>query len=197
MHTFLSTIYLFLPGSKASLPEAVNPNYTHNMWEASPSQNPLANVELRRIHLIGIKGTGMCALAEILVARGAHISGSDTSETFYTDKILEEMGVQICTFNHSSLPTGIDLVIYSAAYNENNPHVAAARNRGFPILTYPEALGYLSDSYEAIAVAGVHGKTTTTAIAGTLVKDLAFTSHRGSWQCCSRVWKPFYLARRE
>ncbi len=114
----------------------------------------------------------MCALAEILVARGAHVSGSDTSETFYTDRILDELGVQVSIFDQSPLPADIDLVICSAAYDESNPHVAAAGTHGLPILTYPEALGCLSDSYTAIAVTGVHGKTTTTAMTGTLVKAL-------------------------
>ncbi|MDF1569445.1 MAG: Mur ligase domain-containing protein, partial [Spirochaetaceae bacterium] len=124
------------------------------------------------LHLVGAKGTGMCALAELFVASGASVSGSDVDERFYTDVILQELGVKMHPFEAASLSPDIEWVVRSAAYDETNPVVAEALKRGLPILTYPEALGSMSRRYDASAVAGVHGKTTTAALAGTLAKGM-------------------------
>lgn len=126
----------------------------------------------RLVHLVGAKGTGVCALAEILVARGARVSGSDTNEEFYTDRILRQLGIPVEPFETAKLASNTDFVIRSAAYDDNNPIVLEAMNRGLPVLDYPVALGLLSETCDASAIAGVHGKTTTTAIAGTILKHL-------------------------
>ena len=130
------------------------------------------NIENQSIHLLGAKGTGMSALAEILVGRGARLSASDVAELFYTDEILAEIGVKVETFGEANLPDDCELLIRSAAYGDENPIVAAAQSRGIPVINYPEALGLLSQSCHATAIAGVHGKTTTTAITGALMKAL-------------------------
>ena len=124
------------------------------------------------IHLVGVKGTGMCALAELLVSAGAVITGSDVDEVFYTDSILASLGVDVRSFKKDSLDGDTVFVVRSAAYDGTNPVVAEALKRGLPMLTYPEALGNLSARYDASAVAGVHGKTTTTALAGTVLRAL-------------------------
>ncbi|MCK5249040.1 MAG: UDP-N-acetylmuramate--L-alanine ligase [Spirochaetaceae bacterium] len=124
------------------------------------------------IHLIGAKGTGMCALAELLVSAGAVVTGSDVDEVFYTDSILAGLGVDVRSFKKDSLDGDTVFVVRSAAYDGTNPVVAEALNRGLPMLTYPEALGDLSARYDASAVAGVHGKTTTTALAGIVLRAL-------------------------
>lgn len=124
------------------------------------------------IHLIGAKGTGMCALAELLVSAGAVVTGSDVEEIFYTDSILADLGVSVRCFEKESLGDDTVFVVRSAAYDGTNPVVAEALDRGLPMLTYPEALGDLSTRYDASAVAGVHGKTTTTALAGTVLRAL-------------------------
>ena len=129
----------------------------------------------RDVYLVGIKGTGMSALADILVSRGARVLGSDTSDTFYTDAILRRLGIPVREgFAASNLPARIDLLVHSAAYDaESHVEIAAARRRGVPILTYPEALGGLSRAAHFVAISGVHGKSTTTAMAGVLLKALA------------------------
>jgi len=110
-----------------------------------------------RIHFIGIKGTGMCALAELMHNKGLHVSGSDQGEVFYTDMILKEMAIP---YNESfdashiesmSLPAGQDeesvssypdMVIYSAAYSaETNPEMAEAQRLGIPMYKYSPAAG--------------------------------------------------------
>ncbi len=126
-----------------------------------------------RVHLVGIKGTGMAALAEVLAARGAHVSGSDTSETFYTDAILRRLGIPFAEgFAAANLPAGAVLVVHSAAYRpDENPELLAAAAAGVPMATYPEALGLLSARADSSGVCGVHGKSTTTALCGVILKS--------------------------
>jgi UDP-N-acetylmuramate--alanine ligase len=125
-----------------------------------------------KIHLVGIKGTGMAALAEILVSRGAVISGSDGPETFYTDRILQHLGIRYSeNFDPDNIDPQTQLVIFSAAYEpDENPQLVAAVEKGIPILSYPEALGLLSESSDASGIAGTHGKTTTAALTGTILQ---------------------------
>ncbi len=128
----------------------------------------------RRIYLVGIKGTGMAALAELLLSRGAEVSGSDTTDRFYTDDILRELGIPFREgFRTENLPASADLVVHSAAYDRaDHPELKEAVRRGVPLMTYPEALGEASRETDASGIAGVHGKTTTTGIAGTLADAL-------------------------
>jgi len=134
--------------------------------------------------LVGIKGTGMAALAEILADREARVTGSDGPEKFYTDEILERLGIPYWeSFDAARIDSKIRLVIHSAAYDRSeNPELAAAAARGIQIITYPEALGLLSESSDASGVSGTHGKTTTVALAGTILKgwDIPVTVLAGS-----------------
>ena len=116
----------------------------------------------------------MAALAEILAARGASLSGADVAETFPTDRILDRIGLRPGVgFAADELPGGVDWVIHSAAYERNeNPQLLAAAARGIPVSSYPEALGELSRTARSVAVSGVHGKTTTAALCGLLVRAL-------------------------
>jgi UDP-N-acetylmuramate--alanine ligase len=127
-----------------------------------------------RVHFVGIKGTGMCALAELFFRSGARVSGSDRPEQFYTDAILQELGIPYHEeFSADNLPADADLVIYSAAYSpETNEELTAALTRSVPILKYTDALGAYSRRFDSSGIAGVHGKTTTTALTGTLLKAL-------------------------
>jgi UDP-N-acetylmuramate--alanine ligase len=126
------------------------------------------------IYFVGIKGTGVCALAELIHGMGAKTSGSDTNEVFYTDIILKELNIPFYeTFDPDHITADIDLIIHSAAYSpENNPELAEAERKNIPRLTYPQALGEFSAGFDSTGIAGVHGKTTTTAMAGCLVKGL-------------------------
>jgi UDP-N-acetylmuramate--alanine ligase len=125
-----------------------------------------------RVYMVGIKGTGMCALAELLVNNGVKVRGSDRGEVFYTDEILRALNIPYHeSFDGSHIDAGTDLLIYSAAYSfETNPEMAEARRRGIPALKYTDALGAYSAGFDSSGIAGVHGKTTTTAIAGTLIR---------------------------
>ena len=124
------------------------------------------------IHLVGIKGSGMTALAEILQSMGAKISGSDTTEVFYTDDILNSLGIPYQEkFSAANLAGDLCCVIHSDAYSrETNAELLVAADRRIPLLSYAEALGELSRRSDFSGVSGVHGKTTTTALAGTILK---------------------------
>ncbi|AEE16607.1 UDP-N-acetylmuramate--L-alanine ligase [Treponema brennaborense] len=126
------------------------------------------------IHCVGIKGTGMAALTEIMVSRGAVLTGSDVADVFYTDAILKKCGVAVMPFSAENITDRIDCVVYSSAYDRRtNPDLAEADRRGVPALLYSEALGQLSAAAYSCGIAGVHGKTTTTGLAGTILHELA------------------------
>ena len=125
------------------------------------------------VHLVGIKGTGVCALAELLHGAGMKIGGSDTPEVFHTDAILGELGIPFHdSFDRAHVGDGADLVIHSAAYGENNEEIAEARRKSIPVASYPQALGEYSRAFDSSGIAGVHGKTTTTAMCGCLMRAL-------------------------
>jgi UDP-N-acetylmuramate--alanine ligase len=132
------------------------------------------DIKGKKFFLVGIKGTGLSAFAELLLSAGAGVSGSDTAEKFYTDQVLMALGIPYKEgFSKDNITDVIDCVIYSSAYNPaSNPDLAEAERRGIPMLEYTAALGAFSIAYDAGGIAGVHGKTTTTAITGTLLKAL-------------------------
>lgn len=110
----------------------------------------------KKIHCIGLNGTGLSALAGILREKGKIISGSDSCATPHDAKNITE---------------GIELVIYSAAVPRDNIERLEADKRGIPQYSYPEALGLMTRQYRTIAICGTHGKTTTTAMTALILKD--------------------------
>ncbi len=126
------------------------------------------------LYFVGIKGTGMSALAELMLGHGAEVYGSDTDEHFYTDSILTSLGIPYVEgFRAENVPEKADLVIYSAAYDPQiHPELLEAQRRRIPMMEYTVALGELSRDLHATGIAGVHGKTTTTAMAGIIIKEL-------------------------
>ena len=124
------------------------------------------------VYFVGIKGTGVCALAELMRNAGIKVSGSDIPEVFYTDAILKELNIPYYeSFDPSRIGAGIDTVVHSAAYGaETNPELARALELNIPVLKYPDALGAWSAMFDSTGVCGVHGKTTTTAMCGVLMR---------------------------
>jgi UDP-N-acetylmuramate--alanine ligase len=120
------------------------------------------------VYFVGIKGTGVCALAELMLNAGLKISGSDTGEVFYTDKILKELNIPYHeNFDASHISGKFDIVIHSAAYSaESNPELARALELNIPVMKYTDALGSWSVKFDSAGICGVHGKTTTTAMCG-------------------------------
>ena len=147
--------------------------------ERGETQNLFQNTIKKgaQVYFVGIKGTGMCALAELMLNRGIIVTGSDRDEVFYTDDILKELKIPFHeTFEVSHIETGDkrpDLVVHSAAYSsEGNPEIAEAIKHGIPVLKFSEAVGAYSAGFDSTGIAGVHGKTTTTALAGTIIKGV-------------------------
>ncbi len=128
--------------------------------------------------MIGIKGTGMARLAVALHRYGAVVSGSDTSEVFYTDELLERSGVPYHTsFHRTHLPIDCTLVIVSPAYiGKVHPELDEALRRGLRILSYVEVLSSLSELHTTYAVAGTHGKSSVSAMIDHLL-DCSGTAH--------------------
>ena len=124
-------------------------------------------------HFVGIKGTGMSALVEIFVHNGAIITGSDVSERFYTDEILEKLNIKALSFAAENINDSVQFVVYSSAYKlDVNPDLIEATKRGIPCLLYTEALGAYSARAFSCGICGVHGKTSTTGLVGTILKEI-------------------------
>ncbi|MBC8584120.1 UDP-N-acetylmuramate--L-alanine ligase [Youxingia wuxianensis] len=125
-------------------------------------ENILKNA--RRIHFIGIGGSGMFPIVQILHTKGYHITGSDNNETD-TLKTEREMGIEIFLGHNPENVKGADLVVYTAAIMKDNPELCAALESGIPTIERSIMLGYLTTKYsDCICVCGTHGKTTTTAM---------------------------------
>ena len=122
--------------------------------------------EMRRIksiHFVGIGGVGMCGIAEVLCNQGYVISGSDIKASATTAR-LEKLGTRIFIGHHSENVTNVDVVVTSTAVDENNPEIIAARAAHVPIVRRAEMLAELMRYRHGVAVAGTHGKTTTTSL---------------------------------
>jgi UDP-N-acetylmuramate--alanine ligase len=117
----------------------------------------------RRVHLVGIGGSGLSAIAHVLHDRGERVTGSDRAMSAYA-RALEAAGVQVFLGHDEGLIPGADLVIASSAIPDSNVELVAARQLGIPVLRRKEFLAELTADYETIAVAGTHGKTTTTGM---------------------------------
>lgn len=119
-----------------------------------------------KAHFIGIGGIGMSALARLFLHEGKEVSGSDRSPSIIT-KALEREGVELFdsqTAENIKEREDLDLVIYTEAMPEDHPEMVAARELGIPMMNYFEALGAAVNDHYLIAIAGTHGKTTTTAM---------------------------------
>jgi UDP-N-acetylmuramate--alanine ligase len=121
--------------------------------------------KIKNIHLIGIGGIGVSALARILHWQGKKISGSDLASSKVTDD-LKKLGLEIYIGKHKAenVKKDVDLVVYTVAAESKNPEILQAKRYKIQIVTYPELLGKISRDKFAICVAGTHGKTTTTSI---------------------------------
>lgn len=124
--------------------------------------------EINQLHLIGVGGIGMSAIARFFLAHGKIVTGSDRSDSKIIQELIEEGAV--ITLGHGGLPEGTEAVVYSEAIPESNPERQAAS--GLPSFNYFEALGEISKKYKVLAVAGTHGKTTTTAMLGYLLQEV-------------------------
>ena len=125
---------------------------------------------IRTIHFVGIGGAGMCGIAEVLCNQGYKITGSDISESVNT-KRLSTLGVEIFFDHEKKNVEHADAVIFSSAVNSKNPEIVSAVEKGKPILARAEMLAELMRYRHSIAIAGTHGKTTTTSIVASILAE--------------------------
>ncbi len=145
---------------------------------------------IKKVYLVGIGGIGISALARYFLSEGWQVSGSDLSPSD-TTKELQKEGVKVYIGKHSEKnlksfveftlsksnglrTTSETLVVYNQAIQENNPELLAAKKLGIPCQTYPEAVGELTKKYKTIAIAGSHGKSTTTALVSLMLIAAGF-----------------------
>lgn len=127
--------------------------------------------KFKHIHCIGIGGIGLSAIAEIFLNRGCHVSGSDMKESEITDKLIQQ-GAVIYLGHRAKNVADAELVVYSSAVAQDNPEIVAAIENGIPTASRAEALGALMNDYEnSIAIAGTHGKTTTTSMVSLILEN--------------------------
>ena len=129
----------------------------------------------RHVHFIGIGGIGVSGLARLLLARGLTVSGSDLRDGPTADSLRRAGAAVVAGHAPENIPPATDLVVASAAIPPENVELRAAQERGLRVLKYAQALGELMDDYAGIAIAGTHGKTTTTSLVAYLLSRVGFS----------------------
>ena len=114
-------------------------------------------------HFVGIKGSGMSALAQIMKRLGYEVQGSDVEKHFFTEAGLIELGIPIFPFDEANIKEGMKIV-RGASFNDDHIEIKKAKEMGLPIFNYEEMVGSLTRKFKSITIAGCHGKTTTTSM---------------------------------
>jgi UDP-N-acetylmuramate--alanine ligase len=123
---------------------------------------------IRRIHLVGIGGSGMSGIAEVLLNLGYEVSGSDIRDSDVVTR-LRDLGARIAGAHDAAHVEGVDVVVASSAIAEANPEIVRAHELGIPVIPRAEMLAELMRIKYSVAVAGAHGKTTTTSMVGEIL----------------------------
>ncbi|HEY1436612.1 MAG TPA: UDP-N-acetylmuramate--L-alanine ligase [Casimicrobiaceae bacterium] len=126
--------------------------------------------KVKRVHFVGIGGAGMSGIAEVLLTQGYQVSGSDVATTTVTRRLIA-LGARIATGHAADNIAGADVVVVSTAVAHDNPEIAAAREKGVPVVPRALMLAELMRLKQGIAVAGTHGKTTTTSLIASVLAE--------------------------
>jgi UDP-N-acetylmuramate--alanine ligase len=137
-------------------------------WEARMNAATKLPLELGAIHFVGIGGIGMSGIAEVLLNHGYQVQGSDLKASKITDR-LASLGAKIFTGQDAENLTEAEVVVISSAIKPGNPELDEARRRGLPVVRRAEMLAELMRLKSNVAIAGTHGKTTTTTMVATLL----------------------------
>ena len=139
----------------------------------------------RRLHLVGIAGSGMSAIARVLCLRGHIVTGSDLQANALTQE-LEALGARVYVGHRAEQVGDADLVMISSAIPPHNAEVRAARERGIPVLERRGFIQALLEGYRTIAISGTHGKTTTAAMIVRILGRHGLAPYAISWVASSR-----------
>lgn len=134
------------------------------------TRNSMARRRIKRIHFIGIGGSGMGGIAEVLVNLGYEVSGSDLSSNAVTER-LTDLGAKVMLGHVSENVYGADVVVISSAVNVDNCEVQEANHCRIPVIRRAEMLAELMRFRLGVAIAGTHGKTTTTSLTASLLNE--------------------------
>ena len=127
----------------------------------------------QQVHFVGIGGVGMSGLAEVILTLGYRVTGSDARRGEAVER-LERLGAKIHVGHAAGHIEGAHVVVYSSAVARDNPELQAARQRGVPVIPRAEMLAELMRVKHGIAIAGTHGKTTTTSMVGAVLAEAGF-----------------------
>ncbi|MRX72721.1 UDP-N-acetylmuramate--L-alanine ligase [Bacillus lacus] len=126
-------------------------------------------------HFVGIKGTGMSALAQILHDMGYSVQGSDIDDTIFTQLALEQRNIPVFSFSENNITPGLT-IIAGNAYSDSHIEIESALNQGLPVIRYHRFLGDFMEKFTSIAVTGAHGKTSTTGLLSHVMQGAKPTS---------------------
>ncbi|HXX12058.1 MAG TPA: Mur ligase domain-containing protein, partial [Burkholderiales bacterium] len=126
--------------------------------------------KVKRVHFVGIGGSGMSGIAEVLLNLGFQVSGSDLSDSAATER-LRSLGASVSRGHDASNVEGADVVVVSTAVKPGNPEVGAAHARRVPVVPRALMLAELMRLRQGIAIAGTHGKTTTTSLVASVLAE--------------------------
>src|SRR5438045_6756508 len=126
--------------------------------------------EHHKIHLVGVAGSGMSGIAALLLELGHEVSGSDKTSTVETDR-LRRLGLRFHQNHHADDASDADLIVFSSAITINNPILLSARDFGKPAVRRAEVLAAIMRTKRAILIAGMHGKTTTSAMTAHVLRE--------------------------
>lgn len=139
--------------------------HEHSLGHAVPGMR-----RIRCIHFIGIGGAGMCGIAEVLLNQGYAITGSDMRASAVTER-LQSLGAKVFIGHAPEHVAEADVVVFSSAVTDSNPEMQAARQAGKPTIARAQMLGELMRYRHAVAIAGTHGKTTTTSLVASILAE--------------------------
>ena len=131
--------------------------------------NP-SKFSLNKIHFVGIGGSGMSGIAEVLFNLGYTVTGSDKKESDVTNRLTDK-GIEIAYDHSASNLKKVEMVVVSSAISQRNPEIIEAKKRSIPVLARAEMLSSLMNTKRGIAIAGTHGKTSTTSIVASIMTE--------------------------
>ncbi|WP_373711165.1 Mur ligase domain-containing protein, partial [Jeotgalibaca porci] len=132
---------------------------------------------VKTFHFIGIKGSGMSALALMLHQMGYKVQGSDVDKYYFTQHGLEKAGIPILPFDAANISEDLELIAGNAFREDNNAELAYAIQQRIPFKRYHEFLGDFMRQFTSLGVAGAHGKTSTTGLLAHVLKNITDTSY--------------------